>query len=52
MRKNHEKIIYKNKNGMIIRFTDYWGNNKYCLFNSNGQYVKDIPVPFRVGDYL
>lgn len=47
-----EKIIYENSKGKIIKFEDYWGGTRYCLFDENGNYIKDIPVPFKVSDYL
>lgn len=53
--KNHTKetVVYKNKNGKIICFEDVmFGGTKYILFDADGNYVKDIPVPFKVSDYL
>lgn len=48
-----ESIIYKNKNGKIVKLEDTrFGSTRYMLFNVDGNYVKDIQVPFRVADYL
>ena len=47
-----EKIIYKNKNGKIICIEDMFGNVRYVLLNVDGNYVKDILIPFKVEDYL
>ena len=53
MKRFKEKTIYKNKNGKIVYFEDMvFGGAKYVLFNANGNYVKDISVPFKVVDYL
>ena len=48
-----EKTIYKNKNGKIVCYEDMmFGGTKYVLLDANGNYVKDIQVPFKVADYL
>lgn len=48
-----ESIVYKNKNGKIVRFEDMrFGGTRYVLFDSDGNYAKDIHVPFKVADYL
>lgn len=48
-----EKTIHKNKNGKIIRYEDLmFGGFKYVLFDANGDYVKEIYVPFKASDYL
>lgn len=48
-----EKIIYKNKNGKIVCYEDMmFGGTQYVLLDTNGNYVKDIQVPFKVVDYL
>lgn len=48
-----EKTVYKNKNGEIVCIEDMmFGGTRYMLFNADGNYVKDIQVPFRVADYL
>ncbi len=48
-----EKTVYKNKNGKIVCIEDMmFGGTRYMLFNADGNYVKDIQVPFRVADYL
>lgn len=48
-----ESIVYKNKNGKIVKFEDTrFGGTRYVLFNADGNYVKDISVPFKVADYL
>lgn len=47
-----EKTIYENKNGSIIKTTDFFGNPRYCLLDRSGNHVRDLTVPFRVGDYL
>lgn len=48
-----EAIVYKNKNGKIVKFEDVrFGGTKYVLFDTYGNYVKDIPVPFKVANYL
>lgn len=47
------KIIYKNRKGSIESFENVmFGGIRYCLFDSDGNYVKDIQVPFKVSDYL
>lgn len=50
--KTKEKCIYKNKNGKIIQLTDFYGYSRYVLLDSNGNYKRDIQVPFRISDYL
>lgn len=53
MARTKEKTIYKNKNGKIVCYKDMmFGGTRYALFNANGNYVKDIQVPFKVADYL
>lgn len=53
MKRFKEKTIYKNKNGKIVCFEDMmFGGTKYVLFNADGNYVRDIQVPFKVADYL
>lgn len=53
MRRFKEKTIYKNKNGKIVCFEDImFGDTRYVLFGADGNYAKDIPVPFKVADYL
>lgn len=48
-----ESIVYKNKNGKIVKFEDVrFGGTRYVLFDTDGNYVKDIPVSFKVTDYL
>lgn len=48
-----EKTIYKNKNGKIIAIEDrLFGGTRYTLHDSDGNFVKELSVPFRVGDYL
>lgn len=48
-----ESIVYKNKNGKIVKLEDTrFGSTKYVLFNVDGNYVKDILAPFKVADYL
>lgn len=48
-----ESIVYKNKNGKIVKFEDVrFGGTRYVLFDIDGNYVKDIPVSFKVTDYL
>lgn len=48
-----ESIVYKNKNGKIVKFEDTrFGGTRYVLFNVDGNYVKDILAPFKVADYL
>lgn len=48
-----ERTIHKNKNGKIICIEDMlFGGTRYVLFDTDGNYVKDIPVPFKVADYL
>lgn len=48
-----EKIIYKNKNGKIVKVECMrFGGVRYVLFNKDGNYVKDIPIPFKIADYL
>lgn len=48
-----ESIVYKNKNGKIVKFEDVrFGGTRYILFDTDENYVKDIPVPFKVADYL
>ena len=52
-KRSKETIVYKNKNGKIICFEDVmFGGTKYTLFDADGNYVKDISVPFNVSDYL
>ena len=43
-----ENQIYKNKNGKVIRITDCFGNNRYCLLDKNGNYIREIPSIFNV----
>lgn len=53
MKRTKEKTIYKNKNGKIVRYEDaMFGSTRYVLFNADGNYVKDIQVPFKVTNYL
>ena len=53
MKRIKEKTIYKNKNGKIICFEDMmFGGTRYVLFNADGNYVRDIQVPFKAADYL
>lgn len=54
MRKHFkEGIVYKNRKGKIVCLEDMmFGGTRYVLFDSNGNYVKDISVPFKVSDYL
>ena len=48
-----EKLIYKNKNGKIVRFEDTrFGGTRYVLFDAAGNYVRDLSVPFATKDYL
>ena len=48
-----EKTIYRNKNGKIICIEDMLvGGTRYVLLDTNGNYIKDIQVPFKVADYL
>ena len=48
-----ETIIYKNKNGKIVKLEDEkFGGTRYLLFNKHDFYIKDILVPFKVSDYL
>lgn len=48
-----ETTIYKNKNGKIIKTEDQkFGGTRYTLHDPNGNFVKELFVPFRVGDYL
>jgi hypothetical protein len=47
-----EKLFYKNKNGKIICLEDMFGNKRYVLLNAHNEYVKDLTVPFCVGEYL
>jgi hypothetical protein len=48
-----ESIVCKNKNGKIVKLEDTrFGSTRYVLFNADGNYVKDISVPFKVADYL
>ena len=52
-RRFREEIFFKNKNGKIIVLEDVvYGGVSYLLFDAKGDYVKDLPVPFRVKDYL
>lgn len=52
-KRTREKTVCKNKNGKIVCFEDLmFGGTRYALFDANGNYVKDIPVPFKVADYL
>ena len=53
MKRTKEKTIYKNKNGKIVCYEDaMFGSTRYVLFNADGNYVKDIQVPFKVANYL
>ena len=53
MKRTKEKTIYKNKNGKIVCYEDaMFGGARYVLFNADGNYVKDIQVPFKVAHYL
>lgn len=46
-----EKVIFKNQHGKIIRFEDTkFGGFSYSLFDSNGNYIRDIPSVFAVKD--
>ena len=48
-----ESVVYKNRNGKIVRFEDVrFGGTRYVLLDVDGNYVKDISVPFKVVDYL
>ena len=48
-----EKTIYKNTNGEIIYIEDtMFGGTRYVLLNAQGNYVKDISVPFEIAEYL
>ena len=48
-----EETIYKNRHGKIICIEDMLvGSTRYVLFDTDGNYVKDIQLPFRVADYL
>ena len=48
-----ERTVHKNKNGKIISIEDLmFGGTRYVLFDASGNYLKDIPVPFKVADYL
>jgi hypothetical protein len=47
-----EKLIYKNNNGKIICLEDRFGGKRYILLNADNEYVRDLAVPFSVGDYL
>ena len=48
-----ETTIYKNAKGNIVKFEESrFGSVKYILFDSNNNYVKDIPNTFKVSDYL
>ena len=48
-----ETIIYKNKNGKIVKLEDEkFGGTRYLLFTVHDFYVKDLTVPFKVSDYL
>lgn len=48
-----EKIIYKNECGKIVCLEDrLFGGTRYVLLDSAGNYVQDIPFPFKVSDYL
>ena len=48
-----ERVVYKNKNGKIVKLEDEkFGGTRYLLFTIHGFYVKDLPVPFKVADYL
>ena len=52
-RRFREKIIYKNSKGKIVKVEDVmFGGTKYMLFDSDGNYLHDILVPFKVLDYL
>ena len=45
--------VYKNEKGRIVKVEDVmFGGTTYYLEDSNGNYVKDIYVPFKVSDYL
>lgn len=53
MKRFKEKTIYKNKNGKIVCFEDMmFGGTQYVLFNADGNYVRNIQVPFNISDYL
>lgn len=53
MMRYKEKTLYKNKNGKIISLEDkLFGGIKYLLFDSKGNLVKELKVPFRITDYL
>jgi len=45
-----EKMIYKNVRGKVVRLTDHFGNNRYMLFDSAGNYLRDISSVFAVKD--
>lgn len=52
MKHPKEKCIAKNKNGKIIKVTDFYGNTKYVLLDKDNNYLKEINAPFRIFDYL
>ncbi len=48
-----EKTVYKNGDGKIICIEDrLFGGTRYVLLDNAGSYVQDVPVPFKVSDYL
>ena len=45
--------IYKNNKGRIIKRKDImFGGTAYYLEDTDGNYVQEITVPFKVSDYL
>lgn len=53
MKRTKTKTIHKNKNGKIACIEDVmFSGTRYVLFNTDGNYVRDIQAPFKVADYL
>ena len=46
-------IVYKNSKGRIVKREDtMFGGTAYHLEDTDGNYVQEIYVPFKVSDYL
>lgn len=48
-----ETVVHRNYKGKIVEIKDtVWGGAIYILCDKKGKYVKDIPTPFKIEDYL
>ena len=45
--------VYRNKKGRIVKREDtFLGGTAYHLEDTEGNYIQEITVPFKVSDYL